>query len=794
MLSVIFALVAMAAPLQEPKATAPATQQDTTKKKKSVTITIGPPGKDRSWRREATPELMADAYANARTKQLVSAARVARLAQDSSIIRYDAISRNRISVYLRAADFGRDHLISREDKVARVQWERGIGARINLIGARQFLPFQGSEEAADDLNDQPPIPYYPGREPLILGAGIAKADMGDKDDVVHPLVNGAEAYYRYQLGDSINLRIGEGRAIRLIELQIRPRLPLWNLVVGSIWLDAESMQVVRAAYKLATPISIASLDVQGGGAAMFLTKALLNPIKGSIDGVTAEYGLHNGRFWLPATEVLEGSGQMSFMHMRLKVEQSYTYTDVNGREPVTPFKLSVSDTMDAGRQPALPPGPKADSVRRERMKQRSLERDSLRAARKDDCRKGGETVSVERQFNRTLPIYYAVPCDTFALTHAKELPPVFSSAEDVFGVKQRDEMMAALRAVTQVPIAPGAIHFRYGLGEGLTRYNRVEGLSIGLAADEELGGGLSATALARIGIADLSPNAEVSVRREYGIRTTSLTAYKRLAVANDWGAPLGFGASMSALLFGRDDGFYYRTIGAEIQRTNTGATPLTVRLFAEHQSNAASETSFSVAHLFGRDDFRANIHASTENLAGVGVRVTHTFGYNPIGFRLLIEGRGEGALAAPHDNGDGKRSDSYARAALDLTASRSLLDKLAAALTVGGGTGTDRIPPQRLFYLGGPQSIRGLDAGTGVGNTYWMANGELGTASGPARPVVFADIGWAGDRSNISDPGRPLMGAGVGLSILDGIFRIDLAKGIHPSQTWRANLYLEARW
>ena len=60
------------------------------------------------------------------------AARQARLAQDSSILRYDAISRNRVSVYLRASDFGRDHLLLRIDKVARVQWERGVGARIRL--------------------------------------------------------------------------------------------------------------------------------------------------------------------------------------------------------------------------------------------------------------------------------------------------------------------------------------------------------------------------------------------------------------------------------------------------------------------------------------------------------------------------------------------------------------------------------------------------------------------------------------------------------------------------------------
>ena len=32
---------------------------------------------------------------------------------------------------------------------------------------------------------------------------------------------------------------------------------------------------------------------------------------------------------------------------------------------------------------------------------------------------------------------------------------------------------------------------------------------------------------------------------------------------SDWGHPLSFSAGLSALLFGRDEGFYYRATGAE---------------------------------------------------------------------------------------------------------------------------------------------------------------------------------------------------------------------------------------
>jgi hypothetical protein len=63
-----------------------------------------------------------------------------------------------------------------------------------------------------------------------------------------------------------------------------------------------------------------------------------------------------------------------------------------------------------------------------------------------------------------------------------------------------------------------------------------------------------------------------------------------------------------------------------------------------------------------------------------------------------------------------------------------------------------------------------------------------------ARPAVFYDLGWAGPRADFAHRGRPLSGAGVGVSLLDGLVRIDVARGIWPEKRWRADLYLEARF
>jgi len=92
------------------------------------------------------------------------------------------------------------------------------------------------------------------------------------------------------------------------------------------------------------------------------------------------------------------------------------------------------------------------------------------------------------------------------------------------------------------------------------------------------------------------------------------------------------------------------------------------------------------------------------------------------------------------------------------------------------------------------QTIRGQTALTAAGDAYWMARAELGLNRVAVRPVLFGDVGWAGARADWARPGRPMSGIGGGLSILDGLIRFDVARGLHPARQWRADLYLEARF
>jgi hypothetical protein len=81
-----------------------------------------------------------------------------------------------------------------------------------------------------------------------------------------------------------------------------------------------------------------------------------------------------------------------------------------------------------------------------------------------------------------------------------------------------------------------------------------------------------------------------------------------------------------------------------------------------------------------------------------------------------------------------------------------------------------------------------------AGNSYWLTHLEVGRGSVAARRVLFADVGWAGDRKSWNAMGRPASGVGAGLSMLDGLVRIDLARGVYPRQQWRFGTYLEAKF
>ena len=786
----MFALVAAAALAFQVQVQ---TAKDTVAKKDvNISIGVGAEAHGGAPRRiPLTPELLRTAFHDSAARTLLLRARAARLRQDSALVAYDAMSYQRISAGLGIGAFGRDRLMFRREDVARVRWQRGVGAWVELKGARTAIPIapaDAQDSAGRDMNfdDDAAIPYFPGYESLWIGGGVAKAQV-DEREIVHPLAEGAEAYYTYATGDSMSLRLPDGAAIHLRELKVRPRQPRWNVVVGSLWFDVATGQLVRAAFRLAVPMDIWAVadeeanqagDSAGTEPVPAWVKGMLSPMKAEVTAVAIEYGLYNGRFWLPRLQSAEGDAQVSFMRVPFSVEQSYTYSSVNGRDSLPHIAVASAAIPDS-----LPEAVK-DSIREARRDARRAARDSVRRGLKPPpvavCDTGKVYTRTSYRYNDArLPVAYQVPCDQAQLASSPLLPKsIYDPGEAIFGSEERDALIAqALSLSAQAQFGPLPPTFHTGLD--MMRFNRIEGLSFGGRVDEQFGAGYAGSLLGRIGIADREPNVELNVARSNGAQTIGVTAYNRLVAAGDWGNPLSFGSSVSALLFGRDEGFYYRASGVELTGTNTRGLNYDWRLFAEGERSAAVENQWSLGARF-----MPNIVARRGTYAGGALHVRGSYGEDPGGFRVLSDFRLEAA------GGD----STYGRGSAEFTVSDGF-GPLAGAVTLSGGSSVGALPAQRLWYLGGAQTVRGQRPDTlQRGNAYWLTRTELGFNRTGVRPTVFGDLGWAGDRTRVSDVGRPMSGVGAGLSFLDGLFRFDVARGLYPRKEWRLDLYVEARF
>lgn len=734
-----------------------------------------------------TPALLATAFGNDAARALFRRAQHARLQHDSALQSYDATTYSRVSVGLGFARVGRDRLFFRAEESARVRWKRGVGAWVDVTGSRAMLPaLDGVGKVwVNAAGIMSPVPYYPGRDALWVGSETSKANV-DENDIIHPLAGGAEAYYHYAIGDSMSFRLQDGRAIRLVELEFRARKPQWNLTVGSLWFDVDKAQLVRAAYRLSEPIDVWRVAEEEDPGEMddvpLLVRPAITPIIANIGAISVEYGLHEGRFWLPRAQLAQGDARVGFIRVPFKFEERFQYASVNGLDSLEAIPAPSAAAGDsAGGSVSIGIGggasasgtPPSDSAAARRPSERERQ-----------CALGPVERRSRDRYDSTLRVGVRVPCDTAALARSPDLPPsIYDAGDELFGQAELEALVdEALRLTDQSAFAPQRPTLHWGFD--LLRYNRVEGLSAGIQATQRLGAGYTASAIARLGTGDLSPNGELTLARGNGRRTVQVTAYRRLDAANDWGNPLGVGASLGALLFGRDEGFYYRSWGAELAGSGEGNPLFTWRFFGERHGSAERETHFSLARGLGGREFPENIDADEGTFVGSAMRLHGSRGVDPHGWRLLGDLRLEGATGTA----------TYGRAAAEATVSHGLGPWADGALTLGAGRASGEPPAQRLWYVGGSQTVRGQPAGAQRGDAFWLAHAELGSSFVGARPVIFADLGWAGHRRDWWRPGTPLGGAGAGVSFVDGLVRFDLAKGINPSRGWRGILYVEARF
>ena len=727
-----------------------------------------------------------DAYADAAAEQLVAHARGRRAGAERLLTRYQVTVTQRIGAGVRA--LRRDRMLFGQELAARVDWRRDGPTRIEVIGARQRIPVaQRGDQVPDDLD------AHVGWLVFDPSADYLRLVGDDAEGFSHPLREHSEADYRFATGDTTTITLPEGRSLRVAELRVTPRRPDFNLMAGSLWFDLETYGLVRAVFAPARPFDF-ELDAADDDDDV---PGWVKPIRAEIRYVTIEYALHEFRWWLPRYLAMDAEAQASALRMPLRFEREYTgYLLESGTEPVPGARLPAGAVRP--RRPDSPGDTAAisrDSLSRLiGMCVDSIIAAEMRRAREERGR-GGARVRV-----RTAPPRARGECrqlfgeqdpwpvevtiagdDTASLVTSPVLGAPILQMGDVIG---EDELRRLAHQIGAIPERPW--QFRAAVPQGVgdllrrTRYNRIEALSVGAGTTLDFGR-LQLDALGRLGVADLEPNGELGLARPTTTGRFRLAAYRRLAAANPDAHPFGAINSLSGLLLGRDDGEYFRHYGVELtgEPAPTRTARWRFRLFAERQHSAAVETDASLPRLFNRGQrFRSNITAARAGQVGGAVSV-----------HLDRSLRG-GATVSGDVTLDGAAGDyDFGRGSLALRVTVPLAWPVLG-LEAAAGTSAGTLPVQSFWFLGGPATLRGYDGGALLGEAFWRVRGEVGTSLPLVRATLFSDWGWAGPRPAFAN-GRPLVSAGAGASFLDGIIRLDLARGLRSPRGWRFDFYVD---
>jgi hemolysin activation/secretion protein len=161
-----------------------------------------------------------------------------------------------------------------------------------------------------------------------------------------------------------------------------------------------------------------------------------------------------------------------------------------------------------------------------------------------------------------------------------------------------------------------------------------------------------------------------------------------------------------------------------------------------------------------------------------------------VGLRAALLTRSAMAAAAEAVVEGSAGSFDFARASVTARASAVVSSRFAAALEGSAGTSAGAVPAQGRFFLGGPATLRGYTGAAAVGTAFWRARAELANSLPAVRLALFADAGWAGDRAAFGGR-RPLIAVGTGVSLMDGLLRVDLAKGLRAPGGWRLDFSVD---
>ncbi len=324
----------------------------------------------------------------------------------------------------------------------------------------------------------------------------------------------------------------------------------------------------------------------------------------------------------------------------------------------------------------------------------------------------------------------------------------------------------------------------------LIRFNRVEGLTLGLGGEVETTGRGFAALGTRLAYAVTAGRVRYDLRGGFGWRHASGRLRLSAGIFDRTDTlgvrPVGIGGNTPlAFLFKYDALDYCGRRGWSLELSEQWRS-IGVRLAAGRERSyslvAASPATFSP---FG-GTFRENPAVDDGPLgffdADLRIEAVTQPGVYPRGHRHVISvRRGEAGVAGP-------RAFTRLEIASDLYL-RGLHSQLVT-LHLAAGAATAPLPRQEGFGLGGPTTLRGEESGGQWGNHLWYAaidhylpSGPLGRLRWPnplwhaLRPIVFADAGAAWDPGTFGGTraARTRASAGLALGDTGHLFRVNVA-------------------
>lgn len=722
-----------------------------------------------------------DAYADEGIAGLIERALAQRKARAEGLTSFETTFRERIYAGLGGAALRRERAMFHQERAARLRWAAEGEHIIRWLGLRRGVPIVGlGVEFEDDLRDDDAFELDfdiidPASEHLALGSEWA----------LHPLADTAAYHYRYRSGDTLRIRFpGDNREVTLIEAVIEPREARFDRIAGSFWFDADEGVLTRAAYRPAIEYDFDREEPEDAED----VPGFVKPIRARVDFITIDYGLQELRWWLPnrmAFDAVATMADLASMPVRYEwIFEDYLVDAEQTLDPGEDLPEGWTRWVDDDDEFLAPEGQALDASVTEGRTRRRAERQRERT-RDDPLTAEPDSMPVD-----TRPIVTIIP-PVDELASYPELPePLFSATVDAFATAELDDLKDRLSSL-RIPAAMG-LGPRLDLAPGLRslRYNRVEGLSVSARFAVPTGVTSEFAVAPRIGIPEWEPGVEVGWRRQTATGGFGITAYRRLADLGDWGRPLSFGNSFNSLVVGYDEGLYFRETGFEVSANRHGKrTRVEGALFAERHQNARKQSDASLPNLFGDAVFPDNIVAARGNVAGVSGRLRAFSSVDP-GTPIL-----SGAIWGEVATGD---FDLYGRAAVSV-ALQVPVSEWSLALEGGSGRVFGEPPPQRRFHLGGSYTLRAFDPVSTGGDSFWFGRLELGrgfrigdpaydVGGSPMRITGFWDTGWTGPVDAFGTEGWR-SSVGVGVSLLDGLFRIDIARAIRGGSLWRLHIY-----